>query len=112
MPYMLIAEPLKSFNLSRLQSTVDCSKNILKLAEAPRHRFPKVVPSLSIRMNTDTRSHPNADIQPHSKVDCPGVSRQIPASRRGPFEGLGTDAAQVTMAAGAVVKSFNVVEHV
>ncbi len=45
-------------------------------------------------------------------LDCPGVSRQIPASRRGPFEGLGTDAAQVTMAAGAVVKSFNVVEHV
>lgn len=45
-------------------------------------------------------------------VDCPGVSRQIAASRRGPFEGLGTDATQVTMAAGAVVKSFNVVEHV
>ena len=45
-------------------------------------------------------------------VDCPGCSRQTPASRRGPLKGLGTDAAQVTMAAGSIVKSFDVIEYI
>nr|WP_230370674.1 DUF5906 domain-containing protein [Paludibacterium denitrificans] len=45
-------------------------------------------------------------------MDCPGCSRQTPASRRGPLKGLGTDAAQVTVAAGSIVKSFDVIEYI
>jgi hypothetical protein len=39
-------------------------------------------------------------------VDTPG------ASRRGPFKGLGTDAAEVTVAAGSIVKDFDVIKDV
>lgn len=46
------------------------------------------------------------------QLDYPGFSRQTPASRRGHFKGLGTDAAQAAVAAGTVVKGFDIVEHV
>ncbi len=45
-------------------------------------------------------------------VDCPGCSRQTPTSRRGPLKDLGTDAAQVTVAAGSIVKNFDVIEYI
>ena len=45
-------------------------------------------------------------------AESSGVSRQTPASRRGPLKGLGTDAAQVTVAAGSIVKSFDVIEYI
>lgn len=38
--------------------------------------------------------------------------RHLSASRRGPFEGLGTDAAQMAAAAVTVVEHFNVIEDI
>ena len=47
-----------------------------------------------------------------SNVDCCRSGGQIPASRCGAFERLGTDAAQITVTAGPVVERFNIVEHI
>ena len=43
-------------------------------------------------------------------VDCPRFSRQFPASRRGGFERLGTDAADMAVAAGSVVEDLDIFE--
>ena len=45
-------------------------------------------------------------------MDCSWFGRQYPASRRGAFERLGTDAAEMTVAAGSVVERFDIVEDV
>ncbi|EDT8850862.1 hypothetical protein XZ53_004279 [Salmonella enterica subsp. enterica] len=45
-------------------------------------------------------------------VDCPHARRQILSSRLGLFEGLRTDAAEVTVAPGPVVEHFNVIEDI
>ncbi len=42
----------------------------------------------------------------------PHACRQILSSRRGLFEGLRTDAAEVTVAPGPVVEHFNVIEDI
>lgn len=47
-----------------------------------------------------------------AEVDCPQNRRQILSSRRGPFKGLRTDAAKVTVAPGPVVEHFNVIEDI
>ncbi|ANI21820.1 hypothetical protein AB870_26180 (plasmid) [Pandoraea faecigallinarum] len=38
--------------------------------------------------------------------------RHFPASRQGTFKGLGTDATQMGMTAGSIVKDFDVIEDV
>jgi len=45
-------------------------------------------------------------------LDFPRNGRHAGASRRGPFERLGTDAVKVAMASGAIVEDFDVVEDV
>lgn len=45
-------------------------------------------------------------------MDCPRFGRHFPASRRGGFERLGTDAANMTMAAGSVVEDLDIIEDV
>ena len=47
-----------------------------------------------------------------SFMDYPHNSGQILSSRRGLFEGLRTDAAEVTVAPGPVVEHFNVIEDI
>lgn len=46
------------------------------------------------------------------QLDCFRSCGQIPASRRGAFERLGTDAAQMAVTAGSIVECLNVVEDV
>jgi len=45
-------------------------------------------------------------------LDFPRYRGHAAASRRGLFEGFGTDAAQVAMTAGTIVEDLDVVEHV
>ena len=45
-------------------------------------------------------------------VDFPRYRGHAGASRRGPFKGLGTDTAEVTVAAGSIVKDFDVIKDV
>ena len=47
-----------------------------------------------------------------SEVDCPRFGRHFPASRRGGFERLGIDAANMAVAAGSVVEDLDIVEDV
>ena len=45
-------------------------------------------------------------------LDFPRYRRHAGASRRGLFEGLGTDPAQVAVAASSIVEDLDVVEHI
>lgn len=45
-------------------------------------------------------------------LDCFRFGGQVPASRRGGFERLGTDAAEMAVTTGTVVEHFDVVEHI
>jgi len=45
-------------------------------------------------------------------LDCPRFGRHFSASRRGGFERLGTDAANMAMAAGSVVEDLDILEDV
>lgn len=45
-------------------------------------------------------------------MDCCRFGRQIRVPRRGAFERLGTDAAQMAVTTGPVVKHLNVIEDV
>lgn len=45
-------------------------------------------------------------------MDCARSTRQIPTSSRSAFKRFGTDAAQMTMAAGSVVKHLDVIEYI
>ena len=45
-------------------------------------------------------------------VDCFRFGGQIPASRRGGFERLGTDAAEMALTAGSVVEDLNAIERI
>ena len=48
----------------------------------------------------------------HANLDCSRFGRHFPASRRGGFERLGTDAANMAVAAGSVVEDLDIVENV
>ncbi len=45
-------------------------------------------------------------------MDCFRFGGQIPASRRGVFKRLGTDATEMAVTTGSVVEHFDVIEHV
>lgn len=45
-------------------------------------------------------------------MECSRSSRQTPASSRGAFKRLGTDAAKMAVAAGSVVEPLSVVEDI
>lgn len=45
-------------------------------------------------------------------LECSRSSRQTPASSRGAFKRLGTDAAKMAVAAGSVVERLDVVEDI
>lgn len=45
-------------------------------------------------------------------LDWPHARRQILSSRRGLFEGLRTDAAEMAVAPGPVIEDFNVIEDI
>lgn len=46
------------------------------------------------------------------RLECSRSSRQTPASSRGAFKRLGTDAAKMAVAAGSVVERLDVVEDI
>lgn len=46
------------------------------------------------------------------QVECPRSGRHFLSSRRGLFEGLETDASEMTVAPGPVVEHFNVIEDI
>ena len=45
-------------------------------------------------------------------LDCTRLGRQFPASRRGAFKRLGTDAAEMAVATGSVVEHLDIVEDI
>jgi hypothetical protein len=46
------------------------------------------------------------------QVNCSWFGRQLPASRRGAFERLGIDAAEMAVTAGSIVERLDIIEGI